>query len=80
MFQNNKDDLFNGMPNVFSIAKDILTAGFDELVRDNNAKLHKVLRIYRQANLKFNKDKCFFRCTGISFLKSNFVAGCQLGS
>ena len=29
--------------------------------------LDKVLRIYRQANLNLNKDKCLFQWTSISF-------------
>ena len=55
------------MPNVFSIADDILITGFDEQGKDNNAALVKVLVVCRQANMKHNKDKCLFRCTSISF-------------
>ena len=36
MFQKKIDELFNGMPNVFGIADDILIAGFDELGKDHN--------------------------------------------
>ena len=35
MFQKKIDELFSGMPNVFTIADDIIIVGFDELGRDN---------------------------------------------
>ena len=60
------------MPYVFSI-DDILIAGFDELGRDHNATLEKVLRICRQANLNFNKDKCLFRCTNVPFFSEQIL-------
>ena len=44
------------MLNVFGIADDILIEGFDVLDRELNGTLDKVLRIYRQANLKLNED------------------------
>ena len=56
MFQKKIDELFDSMPNVFSIADDILIAGFDELDRDHDVTLDKMFRIYMQANLKLNKD------------------------
>ena len=67
MFQKKIDKPFNGMPNVFSIADDIVIALFDELDRDNDATLDQVIRLYRQANLKLNKDKYLLRCTSIPF-------------
>ena len=66
MFQK-IDELLKGMPNVFGLADDILITGFDELGRDYNATLDKVLRICREANMKLNKDKCIFRYTSIPF-------------
>ena len=39
------DKFFNGIPNAFGIAGDMLTAGFDELGRDCDAILDKVLGI-----------------------------------
>ena len=59
MFQKKIDELFSGMPNVFGIADDILIAGFNELGRDHDAILDKVLSICRQETLKLNEDKCF---------------------
>ena len=61
MFQENIDELCSGMPNVFSIADDILIAGFDELGRNHNATLDRMLRICREAYLNLNKDKSLFR-------------------
>ena len=65
MFQKKIVKLFSSMPNEFSIADDILIAGFDKQEKDHNATLDKVLTICRQANMKLNKDKCLFRCTSI---------------
>ena len=67
MFQKKLDGLLSGMPNVFTIADDILTAGFDELGRDHDVTLDKVLRICRQANLKLHKNTCHFTCNSIPF-------------
>ena len=61
MFQKKIDELFSGMPNVFSIADDILIACFKEQGRHHYATLDKVLGICRQTNLKLNKAKCLFR-------------------
>ena len=65
MLQKKTDELFSDMPNIFSIADDILIAGFGEQGEDHNAMLDKVLRKYSQAYLKLNKDKCLFRCSNI---------------
>ena len=40
-----------GMPNVFSIADDILIAGVNEQGKDHDATLDKLLRVCRQAGL-----------------------------
>ena len=45
MLQRKIDKLFQGLPNVFGIADDILIAGFDDLSRDYNATLDKAFRI-----------------------------------
>ena len=76
MYQKKIDELFQGLPNVFSIADDILIAGFSDMIRDHDAMLNKVLRKCRKANLKLNKDKYLFKCTSIPIfseiiLKSN---------
>ena len=53
-------ELVSGISNVFSIADDILTAGFDEQIKDHDETLEKVLKICRQIHLKLNEDKCLF--------------------
>ena len=68
IFQKKIDEHCNGMPNVFSIANDILIAEFVELGRDHDATLDKVLRICTQANLKPNKGK-FFSGAPVSILQ-----------
>ena len=68
MFQKKTEEIFNGVPNGFSIADDILIAHFDKHGRDHDATLDKVLRICRKVNLKLHKDKCLFICTSIPFL------------
>ena len=50
---------------MFEIVDGILIAGLDDMGRDHNATLNKILRLCRQANLKLNKDKCLFWCTSI---------------
>ena len=67
MFQRNIGELFTWIPHAFGITDYILIAQFDELGTDHDAILDKVLRIYRQANLKLNRDKYLFRCTSIPF-------------
>ena len=56
MFQEKIDEIFSGMPNVFSIADFILIADFNEPDKDHDETLDKVLWVCRQANLKLNKD------------------------
>ena len=84
MFQKKKDKLFNWMPNVFSIADDILIAGFDELGKDYNATPDKLFSICRQANVMLNNDKSLFRCTSIlpseKYLMTGFQPGSQEGT
>ena len=65
MFQKNTEDLLSGKPNVFGIADDFLIAGFDKEGKDHDDIWDNVLQVYRQANLKLNKDKHIFRCISI---------------
>ena len=69
MFHKKTDEVFSSMLNVFGIADDILIVGFDKYARDHDDVLEKVLQIYRQLNLKLNKDKSLFRYTSILFGK-----------
>ena len=66
MFQKKIEKLLHGIPDICSIADDILIPCFDEQGRDDAVMLDKVLRICR-TNLKLNRDKCLFRCTSIAF-------------
>ena len=51
MFQRKIDKQFHELPNIFAIADDILITGFDELGRDHDETVNKVLKICREANL-----------------------------
>ena len=64
-FQRKIDKMFKELPNVFSIADDILVAGYEAYGKDPDKM---VQQIFRQLNLKLNKDKCHFRCTSVPFL------------
>ena len=50
------DNIFNDMPNVFSITDDILVVGYENDGRDHDETVQKVLQRYRKVNLKLNKD------------------------
>ena len=65
MFQKKIVELYNGMPNVFGIAGDILIEGFDELGWEHGRTLKKVLMICGLTNLKpryisFQVHQCSF--------------------
>ena len=62
MFQCKIDEIFSDMPNVFSIADDILVIEYDKDGAYHNAAIHKVLQQCDEVNLKLNKEKCHFRC------------------
>ena len=65
IIQRKIDEIFKDLPNVFGIADDILVEGYDIDGKDHENTLQRVLQIYRQVNLKLNKDKCHFRCTSV---------------
>ena len=67
IFWRKIDKVFQGLPNVFGIADDMLIAGVIDLGKEHNMTLDKVSIVWREANVKFNRDKCFFRCTSIPF-------------
>ena len=67
MFQRKIDELFQGLPNMFSFLDSVLIAGFNNMDGDYDAALNKVLRTCRQPNLKLNKDRCLFWHTNILF-------------
>ena len=51
--------MIDDMPSVFKIADDILITGFDEQGRDYHARLDKVLRTCRQADINSTKITVF---------------------
>ena len=69
MFHRKIYKLFQGLPNLISLVDDILSKGFNNMSRNHDAAVNKVLRICKQANLKLNKDKCLFWCRSIPFLE-----------
>ena len=56
IFQRNIDKLFQGLSNVFGIADGIPIAWFNDLGKDHDPTLDKVLRICSKANLKLNRQ------------------------
>ena len=69
MFQWNTDKIFKDLPNVFSIADDILDLVYNRNGKDHNDTLWKALQICWQVKLKLNKDKCHFKYTSVPFLE-----------
>ena len=67
MFQCKIDEIFNGIPNVFGIADDILVVEYDKDRTDHDEAVYKVLRWCQDVNLKLNKERCHFRCMSIPF-------------
>ena len=67
MFQCKIDNIFNDIPNVFSIADDILVIGYNKEGTDHDEAVYKVLKQCQNANLKLNKEKCHFWCMSIPF-------------
>ena len=51
------------MPNVFSIADDILVIRYDDNGADHVAVVHMVVQRCEEVNIKLNKEKCHFRWT-----------------
>ena len=67
MFQRKTNEIFRGLPNVFDIADDTLTVGYDADSRDHDRTLEQGMVICLWENLKLNKNKCYFSCTKIPF-------------
>ena len=68
MFQCKIDEIFNDMPNVFSIADDILVIGYDKDGVDHDEAVYKILKQCQDVNLELNKEKCHFRCMSNTIL------------
>ena len=59
MFHRKIDKLFQRLPYMFGIVDDILTAWLNDMGRDHNATVQKVLRICRWEKLKLNKANAY---------------------
>ena len=56
MFQRKIDEIFKDLPNVFSIAEDIVVISYDRDGEDHDDTLQGVLQVCRQVNLKLNRQ------------------------
>ena len=65
MFQQNIDEIFKNLLNVFGIAYDILLVGYNENGTDHATTLRQVIQLCGKKNLKLNKGTCCFRCTRV---------------
>jgi len=65
IFQRKVDETFGDLPGVAGIADDIVVYGYDD--RDHDKNLHAVLQRTRETGLRFNLDKCKFKCACIPF-------------
>ena len=67
IFQRKVDETFGDLPGVTGIADDIVVYGYKEDCSDHDENLRAVLQRARETGLRFNLDKCKFRCTRIPF-------------
>ena len=56
MSQRKIGEIFRDLPNLFSIANDILIVGYDVNGADHDRTLCRVLQIHNTENLKLNTD------------------------
>ena len=77
MFQRKIDKIFKDLPNVFAIVDDILVVGYEVDGKERDDTLWKVLKMWRQVNLKLNKDKCHFRLHQSHFWWNHIQAWCD---
>ena len=66
MFKKKIYEIFKDLSNLFDIASTISNVGYDDNGTDHDKTVCRVLQIWRK-NLKFNKGKCYFRCTNLPF-------------
>ena len=67
VFQMKIDSTFGNIPGVFSIADDLVMAGYREDGTDHDATLRAVLQCTLDHGVKFKKDKMVVRCKQIPF-------------
>ena len=58
MFQRKTDEIFKELPDTFSTANDIFVVGYHNCGTAHDSTLCRVLQIYRNENLKLDKNKC----------------------
>jgi len=61
------DETFGDLPGVTGIADGIVVYGYKSDCSDHDENLRAVLQRARETGLRFNLDKCKFRCTRIPF-------------
>ena len=67
VFQRKVDETFGDLVGVTGIADDIVVYGYNSDFSDHDENLRAVLQRARETGLRFNLDKCKFRCTRIPF-------------
>ena len=67
VFQRKVGETFGDLPGVTGIADDIVVHGYNSDFSDHDENLRAVLQRARETGLRFNLDKCKFRCTRIPF-------------
>jgi len=67
IFQRKVDETFGDLPCVTGVAPDIVVYGYSSDFSDHDENLRAVLRCARETVLRFNLDKCKFRCNPILF-------------
>ncbi|KAL9978440.1 hypothetical protein ACROYT_G015954 [Oculina patagonica] len=67
IFQRKVDETFGDLPGVTGIADDIVVYGYKSDCSDHDENFYAVLQRARETGLRFNLDKCKFRCTRIPF-------------
>ena len=61
------DETFGNLAGVTGIADDIVVYGYNRDFSDHDDNLRAVLQRARETGLRFNLDKCKFRCTRIPY-------------
>ena len=73
MFQRKIDEIFKDLPNVFSIADNILVAGYKTDCKDHDETVQRVLQRCRQVNLKIKQRKVSFQVYISPILWANYI-------
>ena len=68
VFQRKVDETFGDLAGVTGIADDIVVYGYKSDFSDHDENLRAVIQRSWETGLRFNLDKCKFRCTPFPFL------------